>query len=156
MFLLLAIEQGATLPPADLIGKRKRVPTHRHFWCWLDRFSLIHNHKVVDYLTATLIAISDPTRRAILNRLAQGPAPVGELAAPFKITQQAVSKHLHQLQRARLIEKQRQGRQNFCRLNPAPLAEAITWMEHCRQEWEERFDRLDAVVAEIKAKKSHD
>jgi DNA-binding transcriptional ArsR family regulator len=110
----------------------------------------------VDYLTVTLSAISDPTRRAILNRLARGPAPVNELAAPFKITQQAVSKHLLHLQRARLIEKHRRGRQNFCRLNPAPLTEAITWMECCRQEWEERFDRLDAVIEEIKTNKKHE
>ena len=88
----------------------------------LDKPAAIHNHMVVDTLSTTFMALSDPTRRSILGRLAHGPASVSELAAPFAMSQQAISKHLAYLERARLIDKRRSGRQHFCILNPAPLA----------------------------------
>jgi DNA-binding transcriptional ArsR family regulator len=88
---------------------------------------------VVDSLSISLAALSDPTRRAILVRLARGPAPVSELAEPFDISQQAISKHLAYLQRAKLIKRQRNGRQNICAIDPTPLEGITTWIETCRQ-----------------------
>jgi DNA-binding transcriptional ArsR family regulator len=109
---------------------------------------------VVDTLSRTLAAASDPTRRAILHRLAAGPATVGDLARPFRISQQAVSKHLAYLERARLICKRRQGRMHVCTLNPAPLKEVADWTEEYRRFWEESFERLDSYLEELKAKEA--
>jgi len=100
----------------------------------------------------TLTALADPTRRAILDRLAFGPASVNELARPFKMTQQAVSKHLDYLRRAQLIRKRRDGRQQFCSLNPQPFRDVIGWAEQCCRLWEERFERLDVVLEHMKRK----
>lgn len=108
-------------------------------------------------MTLSLTAVSDPTRRSILSRLAAGPATVGELARPFRITQQAVSKHLAYLERARLIEKRRDGRRHVCSLRPAPLAEIAAWTEEYRRFWDESFARLDAVLEDLKTKEAeHD
>ena len=107
---------------------------------------------VVDSLSLALAAVADPTRRAILRRLASGPAPVSDLARPFRISQQAVSKHLTTLERARLIEKRRRGRQHICSLDPAPLREIAEWTEGYRRSWEENFQRLDALLEELEAK----
>lgn len=109
---------------------------------------------VVDALSTTLAALCDPTRRSILARLAQGPASVNQLSAPFKISQQAVSKHLAYLEKARLIEKQREGRQNFCTLRPAPFKEVADWVEQYRRFWEESFDRLDDLLRDLKQERS--
>jgi len=106
---------------------------------------------VVDTLSLTLAALSDPTRRSILHRLAEGPATVGELAGPFRITQQAVSKHLACLERAHLVEKSRDGRSRICTLQPEPFAEVAGWMEEYRRFWEESLDRLDDYLREVKA-----
>jgi len=100
----------------------------------------------VDSLSATLAALSDPTRRAILARLKEGPAAVCELAEPFHISQQAISKHLAYLEQARLIRKQRQGRQQICELDPLPMQEAAAWIEDYRREWEAAFGRLRALL----------
>ena len=105
---------------------------------------------VVDSLSTTFMALSDPTRRAILGRLAHGPASVSELTAPFAMSQQAISKHLAYLERARLIEKQRHGRQRLCMLNPAPFSDVTGWVEGCREFWAQSFGRLDAVLEEMK------
>ncbi len=105
---------------------------------------------VVDSLSTTFMALSDPTRRAILGRLAHGPASVSELTAPFAMSQQAISKHLAYLERARLIDKQRQGRQHLCTLNPAPFSGVTGWVEQCREFWAQSFGRLDAVLEEMK------
>jgi DNA-binding transcriptional ArsR family regulator len=115
---------------------------------------IIHNHMVVDSLSATLAALSDPTRRSILARLAGGPATVGELAGPFPMSQQAVSKHLAYLERARLVEKRRQGRRHVCTLRPVPLKEVADWVEHYRAFWEERFDRLEKYLLDSESKES--
>jgi DNA-binding transcriptional ArsR family regulator len=110
---------------------------------------MIHNDRLVDSLTQTLDAVSDPTRRSILERLAAGPAPVRDLVAPLGISQQAVSQHLARLERAGLIRKRRQGRLHICSLAAEPLAELAAWTEGYRRFWEERFQRLDAVLEEM-------
>jgi DNA-binding transcriptional ArsR family regulator len=97
----------------------------------------------VDQLTETFAALADPTRRAILTRLADGDATVNELAAPFPITVQAVSKHLKVLERAGLITRGRSAQLRPSRLHGARLGEAVEWLETYRPFWQERFDRLD-------------
>jgi DNA-binding transcriptional ArsR family regulator len=109
---------------------------------------------VVDSLSATLAALSDPTRRSILSRLAAGPATVGELAGPFRMSQQAVSKHLAYLERAHLVKKRREGRSHVCMLRPVPFKEVADWVEHYRVFWEERFDRLEKYLRELESKES--
>jgi DNA-binding transcriptional ArsR family regulator len=97
----------------------------------------------VDPLTGTFAALADPTRRAILARLAEGEATVGELAEPFPISLQAVSKHLKVLERAGLITRGRSAQLRPSRLEGAALKEAAGWLETYSRFWEERFDRLD-------------
>jgi DNA-binding transcriptional ArsR family regulator len=97
-----------------------------------------------DRLTKTFAALADPTRRAILARLSEGEATVTELAAPFPITVQAVSKHLKVLERAGLITRGRTAQLRPSRLAGAPLREAADWLEDYRAFWQERFDQLDA------------
>lgn len=118
----------------------------------LDFRPVIHNHMVVDALSTTLAALSDPTRRSILSRLAAGPATVGQLAGPFRMSQQAVSKHLAYLERARLVRKQRHGRSHVCRLRPAPFKQVADWVEHYRIFWEEGFDRLEKYLHDLEMK----
>jgi len=115
----------------------------------LDNAALIYNHMVVDSLSATLAAFADPTRRLILQRLTLGPASVNDLAKPFRITQQAVSKHLAYLERAKLIEKRKDGRRHICNLKGKPFKQVADWMEQYRRFWEERFDRLDTYLKEL-------
>ncbi len=103
-------------------------------------------------MSTSLIALSDPTRRLILERLAKGAASVNELAEPFNISQQAVSKHLAYLERAELIEKRREGRQQLCTLRPGSLEDVVAWVQKCRDFWEDRFDQLELLVKEVKAK----
>jgi DNA-binding transcriptional ArsR family regulator len=98
----------------------------------------------VDQLTRTFAALADPTRRAILERLAQGEATVNELAEPFPISGQAVSKHLKVLERAGLITRGRTAQLRPSRLQAAPLKDAVEWLETYRQFWEGSFDRLEA------------
>lgn len=102
-----------------------------------------------DPLSATFAALADPTRRAILARLSQGEATVGELAAPFDISLPAISKHLKVLQRAGLIEQGRQAQWRPCRLTPEPLRDLADWVAQYKRHWEESFDRLDAYLKEI-------
>ena len=103
----------------------------------------------MDSLSTTLVALSDPTRRAILERLARGEATVNELAAPFALTQQAVSKHLAYLERAKLLKKRREGRQHFCALDGRGLDEVSAWISRARAFWSESFDRLEALALEL-------
>ncbi len=110
----------------------------------------IHNYIVVDTLTLKLNALSHPVRRAILDRLATGPASVGTLAEPFSMSQQAVSKHLACLEEAGLIEKRRVGRRHVCALSTHPLREVMEWIED-RRAWEESFDRLEAHLRQGEA-----
>lgn len=101
---------------------------------------------VVDSLSTTFAALSDATRRAILFRLQEGPASVHQLAEPFAISQQAISKHLAYLERAHLIEKRREGREHICHLNPTPMREIATWVEQYQRFWTDAFDQLDGVL----------
>lgn len=96
-----------------------------------------------DHLDTTFAALADPTRRAILARLASGEASVTELGEPFDMTLPAISKHLKVLEQAGLITKGREAQRRPCALNAAPLKEAADWVERYRQFWEESFDRLD-------------
>ena len=102
------------------------------------------------HLDATFAALADPTRRAILARLASGQASVTELAKPFAMSQPAVSKHLKVLERAGLISRGRDAQRRPCRIEAKPLAEADDWLEEYRRIWEESFQRLDALLDELK------
>ncbi|NDL58071.1 ArsR/SmtB family transcription factor [Phytoactinopolyspora mesophila] len=103
-----------------------------------------------DVLDATFAALADPTRRAILARLTAGEATVTELADPFDMSQPAVSKHLRVLERAGLITRSRDAQRRPCRLNARPLEEANRWLENYRSYWEESYQRLDALLTELK------
>jgi len=105
-----------------------------------------------DHLSSTFAALADPTRRAILARLASGQASVTELAAPFEISMPAISKHLKVLERAGLIARGREAQWRPCRLDAGRLKEVADWVEHYRRFWEESFDRLDAYLRELKSK----
>ena len=109
-----------------------------------------------DLLSTTFAALADPTRRAILARLAQGQATVTELAAPFDISLPAISKHLRVLQRARLIEQGRQAQWRPCRLSPAPLRDVADWIGQYRRHWEESFERLDAYLRDLQDDQADD
>jgi DNA-binding transcriptional ArsR family regulator len=109
-----------------------------------------------DSLSTTFAALADPTRRAILARLATGEATVGELAAPFDISLPAISKHLKVLQRAGLIEQGRQAQWRPCRLTPEPLRDLADWVAQYRRHWEESFDRLDEYLREIQKEDRRD
>jgi len=104
-------------------------------------------------LDATFAALADPTRRAILARLASGEASVLELAKPFKMSQPAISKHIKVLERAGLISKSRDAQRRPCRLAPKPLAEANDWLARYREIWQANFQRLDALLEEMKGEK---
>jgi DNA-binding transcriptional ArsR family regulator len=106
-----------------------------------------------DRLSATFHALADPTRRAILARLADGPASVNEIAAPFSMSLPAVSKHLKVLEKAQLVSRGREAQWRPCTLEAAPLKDADAWIEQYRAMWEERFDRLDAYLQELQNKK---
>jgi DNA-binding transcriptional ArsR family regulator len=110
-----------------------------------------YGQPVPSHLDITFAALADPTRRAILARLAKGAASVMELAEPFAMSQPAISKHLKVLERAGLISRGRDAQRRPCRLEAKPLAEATEWLEGYRQFWEERFQSLDALLDEMKA-----
>ena len=105
-----------------------------------------------DRLDATFAALADPTRRAIIARLAKGEASVLELAAPFDMTQPAISKHLKVLERAGLVARGRDGQRRPCRLVAAPMRDVNAYLERYRQFWEESFNALDDVLADLKKK----
>ncbi len=107
-----------------------------------------------DSLSTTFAALADPTRRAILARLAKGPATVTELAAPFDISGPAISKHLRVLERARLIARGREAQWRPCILEAAPLREVAEWTAAYRRFWEKNFDRLGDYLEELQAKRT--
>jgi DNA-binding transcriptional ArsR family regulator len=107
------------------------------------------NTHMSDRLDATFLALADPTRRAILARLARGEASVTELAEPFAISQPAISKHLKILERARLITVGQDAQRRPRRFEGKPLAEANAWLERYRASWEANFERLDGVLEEL-------
>ena len=105
-----------------------------------------------DHLNKTFSALADPTRRAILARLASGAASVTELAKPFEMSLPGISKHLKVLERAGLIARSRAAQWRPCRLQARPLEEVAEWVEHYRCFWEESFDRLGCYLVELQAK----
>lgn len=107
-----------------------------------------------DTLSMTFAALSDPTRRAMLARLVQGEASVNELAAPFKMSLPAVSKHIKVLEKAGLLTKTRHAQQRPCKIDGEQLKQAVDWIEQYRQLWEGRLDRLDAYLQELHASES--
>jgi DNA-binding transcriptional ArsR family regulator len=108
---------------------------------------------MTDSVSSTFAALSDPTRRAILARLALGETSVTELAAPFAMSLPAVSRHLKVLERAGLISRGRDAQWRPCRLKPQKLKQAADWLEEYRHFWEKRFDRLDDYLKELQTKK---
>jgi DNA-binding transcriptional ArsR family regulator len=111
---------------------------------------------MTDRLSETFGALADPTRRAILARLASGEASVTELAQPFEMSMPAISKHLKVLERAGLIARGREAQWRPCRLRAAPLQDVSGWVEPYRRLWEQSFDRLDDYLRELKAGESKD
>jgi DNA-binding transcriptional ArsR family regulator len=108
-----------------------------------------------DQLSATLSALADPTRRAILARLGSGEATVTELARPFEMTLPGVSKHLKVLERAGLIARSRDAQWRPARLDAGPLKDVADWVEEYRRHWEERFERLDQYLRELQQKEKN-
>ena len=106
----------------------------------------------IDQLTTTFAALADPTRRAILARLATGECSVTELAEPFEMSMPAVSKHLRVLERAGLITQRREAQRRPCRIEAAPLKEVAEWTKRYRHIWEQRLDRLGSYLHELQAK----
>jgi DNA-binding transcriptional ArsR family regulator len=109
-----------------------------------------------DHLSTTFAALADPTRRAILARLANGECSVTELAEPFDMSMPAVSKHLRVLERAGLIARGREAQWRPCRIQPGPLKEVADWTERYRAIWEQRLDRLDNYLQKLTAKEKKD
>ncbi len=109
-----------------------------------------------DHLSATYAALADPTRRAILARLAAGEATVGELAEPFAMSLPAVSKHLKVLERAGLIARRRKAQWRPCRIEAGPLKDAAQWLEHYRRFWDDSLDRLDQYLGELQSEARKD
>jgi DNA-binding transcriptional ArsR family regulator len=108
-----------------------------------------------DHLSTTFAALADPTRRAILARLASGETSVTELAKPFKMTLPGISKHLKVLERAGLIARGRNAQWRPCRLEAAPLKDVADWVEHYRRFWDESLDRLDEYLRELQGMEKH-
>jgi len=111
---------------------------------------------VVDRLGTTFTALSDPTRRAMIERLAHGPASVRGLTEPFRLSQQMISKHIAYLVRARIVTKTKRGRESVCRLRPEAIKTVSDWAFNYRRFWEERFEKLDAVVHQMKKEEASD
>src|SRR3954463_5030581 len=110
-----------------------------------------YEHRTPGRLNATFAALADPTRRAILARLASGEASVAELAKPFKMSQPAISKHLKVLEKAGLVSRGQDAQRRPRKLEAKPLAEANEWLQKYREHWEGNFERLDALLEEMKA-----
>jgi DNA-binding transcriptional ArsR family regulator len=109
-----------------------------------------------DEISSTFAALADPTRRAILARLALGETSVTELAAPFEMSMPAISRHLKVLEKAGLISRGREAQWRPCKLKAEPLRQAADWLEEYRQFWEESFDRLDLYLKELHKKEKDD
>ena len=115
-----------------------------------------HYHMVVDKLDTTFAALSDPTRRAMIERLSHGPASVHGLTEPFALSQQMISKHIAYLVRARIVIKTKRGRESVCTLRPEAIKTVSDWAFNYRRFWEESFDKLDVVVNQMKKEEIRD
>ena len=113
---------------------------------------VVESMTTADPISGVFAALADPTRRAIIARLATGEATVNELAAPFPISMQAISKHLNVLERAGLIARTREAQWRRCRLEPGPLRDLAGWVEQYRLLWEERYDALDTYLSDLQKK----
>src|ERR1700682_1774908 len=113
---------------------------------------MVHHNMSPERLNSTFAALADPTRRAILARLASGEASVTKLAKPFEMSLPAISKHLKVLERAGLIVRGREAQWRPCRLEAGPLKDASDWLEHYRRFWERSFDRLEDYLRELQGK----
>src|ERR1700676_1034523 len=122
----------------------------------LDIGRIIHYHMVVDKLDTTFTALSDPTRRAMIERLSHGPASVHGLTEPFALSQQMISKHIAYLVRARIVIKTKRGRESVCTLRPEAIKTVSDWAISYRRFWEESFDKLDVVVNQMKKEEVRD
>jgi DNA-binding transcriptional ArsR family regulator len=111
---------------------------------------------VVDSLGTTFAALSDPTRRAMIERLTRGPASVHGLTEPFALSQQMISKHIACLVRARIVVKTKRGRESVCTLRPQAIKKVSDWAHDYRRFWEESFDKLDGVVKQMKEMEGRD
>jgi len=111
---------------------------------------------VVDRLGTTFAALSDPTRRAMVEHLSRGPASVHRLTEPFALSQQMISKHIAYLVRARIVAKTRRGRESICTLRPQAIKTVSDWAFNYRQFWEESFDKLEVVVNQMKKAEGND
>jgi DNA-binding transcriptional ArsR family regulator len=118
-------------------------------------FNVMVNNKMSDHITSTFAALADPTRRAILARLALGETSVTELAEPFEMSMPAISRHLKVLEKAGLISRGREAQWRPCRLKAEPLKQAADWLEEYRQFWEQSFDRLDAYLKSMQEKEKN-
>ncbi len=107
---------------------------------------------VVDQLGRTFRALSDPTRRAIIERLSHGPLPVRGLTEPFALSQQMISKHIASLVRARIVRKTKRGRESLCTLRPEAIKKVSDWAAEYRRCWHQSFDKLDVVVRQMQMK----
>jgi DNA-binding transcriptional ArsR family regulator len=116
----------------------------------------MHYHLVVHKLDTTFAALSDPTRRAMIERLSHGPASVRGLTEPFALSQQMISKHIAYLVRARIVTKTKQGRESVCTLRPEAIKTVSDWASRYRRFWEESFDKLDVVVQQMKKEEERD
>jgi DNA-binding transcriptional ArsR family regulator len=122
----------------------------------LDIDQTIYNHIVVNNLDTTFAALSDPTRRAMLERLSHGPATVHGLTEPFALSQQMISKHIATLVRARIVIKTKRGRESVCTLRPEAIKTVSDWAISYRRFWEESFDKLEVVVNQMKKEEARD
>ncbi len=137
---------------------QKQIPygKDKQFGIELDNCRVIHYLLVVDLLDTTFAALSDPTRRAMIERLSVGPASVRGLTEPFELSQQMISKHIAYLVRARIVVKTKQGRESVCTLRPEAIKTVNDWASNYRRFWEERFDKLDVVVNQMKKEEAGD
>jgi len=116
----------------------------------------MHYHGVVNQLDHTFTALSDPTRRAMIDRLSRGPTTVRGLTEPFRLSQQMISKHVASLVRAGIVVKTRRGRESVCALRPEALKTVADWANNYQRFWEESFDRLEVVLQNMKRQEDGD
>ena len=136
-------------------GDASRTPQESQKFT-VDIQQTIHYHMVVDQLDTTFAALSDPTRRGMIEQLSHGPASVHGLTERFALSQQMISKHIAYLVRARIVIKTKRGRESVCTLRPEAIKTVSDWAFNYRRFWEESFEKLDVVVKQMKEKEARD